>query len=252
MKGNNFFCILLLLEMMSITATPVMAIQTGLYNWAFSVDGLTYEQQLDSTGNPINSFNILPEVFDVDSFDQSTGLGTISWTTSGSGAHTFIAFFDHEIDEMLNTYFNEFGTTNGNLSTGQSWEIDEPGQGSSCTGDIYLHVSTEGLDNKNFNGNKYSADDVSMAMGWNFILTPDEIATVSLILSDIRPSSGFYISQTDPETGAIASFDYSPQYTIYFSSTLRIQPSTPVPVPPTIFLMGMGLTGLVGIRIKRK
>lgn len=59
-----------------------------------------------------------------------------------------------------------------------------------------------------------SADDVSMALGWNFSLAEGETATITLELADVAPSiSCLYLSHTDPDSGG---------YTIYYSSTLDI------------------------------
>lgn len=145
-------------------------------------------------------------------FNNTTGLGTISVELSGIGTHFVGLFVDHEIDEAVNTFFNEFGLP-VNLPAVQSWEIDEPGF---LFGDIYDNFT--GSDNTvslldNSNGVPASSpDDVSMAHGWNLILAAGETATVTFLLSDSPPGSGFYLGHHDDESDE----------SVYFSSSLRI------------------------------
>ena len=63
-----------------------------------------------------------------------------------------------------------------------------------------------------------------MAMGWDFSLAPDETGEVTFLLSKTMPTSGFYLTHTDPE-----SFIPGTQIpvSIYFSSSLRITGNVP-------------------------
>ena len=245
-KKGRLYSIILILAFFVFSALPVQATPV-LWDWAFNVDG-TVEYNFSN-------------VFGVDygdDFDDLTGLGELEWTTDVAGDHSFIAFFDHEIDENINTYFNEYGTVHNKsvLPVGQSWEIDEPGY---IFGDIYQNTtgwdgfdysSPIGLDNYN-NVDSSWPDDVSMAMGWDFGLGEGEYATISLVVSDDisdMPTSGFYLSQTDPDS----------EYSIYFSTALEITGNSPapgpgpsIPEPSTLFLMGLGLAGLFGVQRRR-
>ena len=159
------------------------------------------------------------------------------------GMHRFIGFFDHEIDEAINTYFNEYGEAIDTPDVKQSWEIDEPGY---VFGDIYQNVLAGSLDNTN-SVPAPTPDDVSWAMGWDFTLDAGETATVTLALAVSPPAvppSGFYLAQIDPDS----------HETIYFSSTLNIEGCTPppaVPEPGTFVLLFFGVAGLAGFK-KRK
>jgi hypothetical protein len=198
----------------------------ALFDYGFNIDGTT-----TLNGAP------LPSAIDASGFDFSTGLGSIGITVSGTGAHSVTGFFDHEIDEPINTFFNETGSTTGAPAAGQSWEIDEPGF---ANGDIFENFQAGALDNgigTSVYGDTTFPDDVSMAVGWDFVLALGEQAMITFALVDMRPSSGFFLEHNDPDS----------QESIFLSSTLGISPVvSAIPVPAAIWLFGSGLLGLIG------
>jgi len=204
--------------------------------------------------------SLTPAGIDDSAFDFATGLGTITSTVSGAGDHTVLGFFDLEIDEAVNTFFNEGGNPVGTPAAGQSWEIDEPGFGSSSgyIGDIFDNFAASDaatgslLDGRvffdGFSGTTLfdfggQLDDVSMATGWDFSLLADEIATITFSLTEAAPG-GFYLEQFDPDS----------QESVFLSSTLDIQGGggpgpMPLPEPGTLVLL---ITGLLGIGLQRR
>jgi hypothetical protein len=202
-----------------------------LFDWGFYVDGTTYcllgpcDFDVDDIGN-INGPEDLPPFIDTSNFDFDTGLGSIGITLSNRGSHSVVMFVDHDIDFDLNGFLNETGFTNGSPESGETWEIDEPGNGSGQDGsagfpyfgDIFFDNFLDGLpDNRAF----YDAiddqtltppDDVSMAMGRDFRLVEGESATMDFLLRDASIPQGFHLVQRDPDSDV----------NIYFSSSLDI------------------------------
>lgn len=215
-----------------------LSAQATLYGYSLNVDGAVTDVMLD----PFTPMDPVPAGVDASLFDTGSGLGSITAQITGAGDHTFDAFFDHEVVETVNTYFNESGAANnlGDLAAGQSWEIDEPGW---VFGDIYDNFVDSTLDNTN-SVPAGSEDDVSMAMGWDFSLAAGETATITLTLSELMPTAGFFLSHYDQMT----------DYRIYFSSALDITGGgTTVPEPSALVLMAIGLAGLsAGRRAARK
>lgn len=205
-----------------MVSTPAPAAVISLFEYAFNIDGTV-------TTTPA------PAVVSLGGFDTATGLGTVTVSLSGPGSHYVGMFSDHEIDEAINTFFNEYGATLGTPAAGQSWEIDEPGY---VFGDIYNNFLASALDGTN-GVPVGSPDDVSMAMAWSFILGVDETATLSFVVSQTAPTGGFYLWHTDPGSPA----------DLYLSSSLNVrQGGGQIPEPATFGLVGLSLLGLWGSR----
>ena len=244
----------LMILIFSLYAGGGYAANIDLYGgWAVNIDGVVTDSLFN---DPI------PSNVDISAFNESTGVGSILVNlTAPLGAHSVDFFFDHEIDESINTYFNENGSASGSLVSGQSWEIDEPGYGSGRDGDgnvlyfgdIYWNLddsdkNTSYFDNQifydwyddqslvNSDGSTPVKDDVSVAMGWNFNLGLDEMAIISMFVSVDQPGSGFYLAHDDLDSGD----------SIYFSSSLSIiSAAAPVPAPSTLLLLIIGMLGIV-------
>lgn len=226
-----------------------------LFDWAFNVDGITVDSLTLSGFSgyytpAAGDLAALAATFDLSGFDFSTdpgtgggglggGLGTISISLAGAGSHFVGAFFDHEITEAGNTFFNEDSAAVGAPAAGQSWELDDP-----FLGDIFFNlldsadvVPGSALDNMN---QAPTGADVAMAMGFEFVLATGEQAVIDLVISGITPSSGFYLSHTDPDS----------LMTLYLSGTLDIR-AIVTPEPGTVLLLGLALAGVGAARQRR-
>lgn len=130
--------------------------------------------------------------------------------TNTSGAPlagiTFVSLVDAEIDETLNTFFNEYAETDGALAANQSYEVDEPGF---AFGDIFDNARAAALDGTNAVP-QASPDDVSMALAFAIPqLLPGQIARFELLLSEDGDAlGGFRIRQrdVDPRSSTVITF----------------------------------------------
>lgn len=223
---------------LALGAAPAQATVINLFEYGLHIDG-------------VNSFatDPLPGGVAAGGFDFASGLGSLSVTVSGASDHNVIAYFDHEIDQTVNTFFNELGGTGGALGAGQSWEIDEPGF---LFGDIYDNWQAGSLDNSNALDIAENADDVSMALGFDFTLAASQTAVVTFFLDVINNAPAFFLTQFDPDS--IAAQLAGPNQ-LFFWATLEIrgdeEPPTGVPEPGTLLLLAGGLLALARVRRTR-
>lgn len=225
---KKVYGVFIVLAFLGISVTPATALSI-LQDWAFYIDGDVYEYWMGDS---------MP----VDGSLDNDGMGTLTWSSDVQGDHTIIAFFDFEISEASNTFFNEFADYSGTPMAEQMWEMDEP-----FWGDIYYNAIDGQLDNTNEVPQGFE-DDVSFALGWSFTLLENEEATISYVLSDILPDTGFYLSQTD-----VNSLE-----SIYFTSTLSVDSANvpgpspaPVPEPSTLILFATGCV-FIGRKMSKK
>ena len=206
-----------------------------LIDWAFNIDGETYESYPGDT---------LPGGFDDTLFDWESGLGELSFLYHpvSPGSSSIVAFFDHELSPDITSFFyHDYGISSGTPSSGQTWEIDEPGY---VFGDIYFNVLSGTLDSENAVPGGLE-NDVSLALGWSFSLNENEQA---LIRWHLTPDASFLAGYTGFYLAQINELSHE---TLYFYSALDIREKGPAPVPvpepASMLLFGLGSAGAVKV-----
>jgi len=215
-----------------------------LQEWAFKLNGTIYDSF-------INAPTDLPVSFDISDFDFPTGLGTVKAAFTAPGTYDLASFFDHEMNQFVNGFMDEFGAQVGTRPTGLSFQMETPN-------DVYYNWfepfdSTHPLQNAVEFGpaqdgtglppGVQTPNDQSMALGWNFTLAAGEIGLVTFTVGFAAPS-GFYLQQSDPGFVGTGPDDPSADPgSIYFSSDLNVQPAG-VPEPSAILLLVAGLVSL--------
>ena len=177
---------------------------------------------------------------------DSNGLGALTWQFTNNTAGTLtdvslFGFLDGDIDQTVNSYFNEYGeyvSVNGTGSgdaAPDSWEIDEPGY---VFGDIYDNLMVGKLDNSN--GVPAGAeDDVSLALGFDLgNILAGETWTLSFFVST-ENIGGLFHGDADSGTG------------VYVNGAVSMQQGAAVPEPSTWLAFLLGLTGLSLVQRKR-
>lgn len=228
-----------LVAIVGLSASQASATTVELFEWALNIDGAMYGSSFGGT---------VPAYVNTAAFDFTTGLGQITMTYNpGAGSHNVIGFFDLEIDEAINTFFNEYGSTLFAPSAGQSWEIDEPGY---LFGDIFSNVMAGTLDNTNAVP-VGSPDDVSVALGWDFALAANQYALITYRVRYVPPEvitvAGPGILLTHNDTQSLGS--------VLYDSTLTIRETGEWVIPEPVTMAGtlMGLAAVAGyVRRRRK
>jgi len=254
----------------ALLATGLLSISTSanaipvLFDWGFNIDGI-FADAFDPTLQP--------------GVETSAGFfdgayGTVTATVTGTGAHTVGAYFNYDLGPFefgFQDPWDETGAVSGTAAAGpnltQSWEIDDSGAGAFDAfgnpiyfGDIVPNFfDNQALDNEAFYdgfsnvnyGDLLGGDadglgsDVAMAMMWDFVLAPDEIAVIDFILAPVAAGGGLALTQAD-----LSSPD-----TIVLTSNLVVnrpdEPPVPVSAPTTLALMGIGL-GVLGVGRRRR
>jgi hypothetical protein len=208
------------------TPSPALAGPITLQQVLFNLNGSTY----------LNTYAV--PGLDSSLFNATLGLGTLQLTfhPGAAGTYFFDVFFDHQLHAQLN---NEFSFVGGAPGPGRSWQIDVP-----STGNILANTLANTLDNTDHVNGGGSHNDVSIALGFNFILSANEFAVITVNARQTQPPGGFYLEQVD--------FD-SPDF-LFVTEAFSIQQGPPaaVPEPASLTLLMVGVASLTGSTLVRR
>jgi len=196
-----------------------------LWDWSVNIDGTTF--------NP----PALPGSVNAAGFDFGTGLGTMT-LTFGPGTHFAGIYLYIYFDSGYGDLSNGYGGTAGSAPPGVTYQLADPNLGV-----LWTNFSSNTLDGSNSVAT-YSAPPASCCeVGWGLIDTFDVASglsgTLSFTVSQAQPVTGFYLFNTDNDTG---ESDY---LTVSFFS------GTTIPEPGTWLLVVSG-AGLVLLGRRRK
>ena len=149
-----------------------------------------------------------------------------------------------EIDESINTFFNELAAVNGVLAAGQNFEADEPGF---LFGDIFTNLQNGQLDGTNAFP---PSDDVSMAISFDIALLAagDSVVFEYLVSEDGDTLGTFSMTQSDTDPGSDTLITFSAQSS---ATGPGPGPGQPIPEPSGAALFAAGCL-LVGHRLGRR
>jgi len=223
----------LLLTIASVS--PLLADTTKLQSILTNVNGV---QTTNFTG------------YNSGGFDQTTGLGTLTFVVNGAGPSFFDVFFDHQLSLP---FYNEFGSVVGAPAAGQTYEI-----GDSFASNIYPDVQAGGAlantnslagQTSNFNNACVGAacnGDFAAALGFAFTIAAGQQELITLNVSHTDPGSGLRLEDTHPVDGANPNAQF-----LFISGSAVSQPIgvSGVPEPAsTAFLVVVLAILLVALR----
>jgi len=237
-----------IVKLLSLAVFSLSIVQAApvLQDFAINVNGVFTDGDFTVAG------------IDATLFNQTTGLGTLTFNYSPGAAGTYFVdfFFDHSLHL---TFYNEYGAIGGSAPAGTTYQIDNSFSDANRTGTIFANAQNNALDNTNHvpgstsnftnscgaNGggavNASCNNDVAMAIGFSFTLAAGDAETITVSVTSTNPG-GFYLEQLDPD---------SPSQIFLTGNAVGGTPVTGIPEPADWSLALTGLFGLLALRTKR-
>lgn len=222
--------------------------QPYLNEIALTTDGSTYDYQ-----QPISAITV-PGV--TSTLNTSTGLGTITYTSTAEGSQYFGLFLDIDNDLTHSTAFEDEGSASGTPLGGETWEIGDAQR--TALNNIYNDAANNSLPDKNtINAAGYQPPvnkpngDVSFGLGFDFDNAVAGTETITITSSLTAPTSGFYLEQENIQD--VANGDDQPNY-LYARESFTPEGQTGQGTVPdggsTFSALVMSLTALTGLKYR--
>ena len=175
----------------------------GLADWCVNLNG-----DINTACNGAGGGGVSPGggTISLSSFDTTLEPGTNSLgkivVTLVPGMSQYVSFYaDYDVDYASLGSFQDYGTVNGAPPSGVTYELDDPN-----SSNIFSDFAGNTLMNTNNVGTGVLPPnvccDVSWALGIGGINVPSGgSGTVTFGVSTVQPTSGFYLQQTNIDTG---------------------------------------------------
>jgi hypothetical protein len=222
------------------------------------LDGSVYELGVANPPGAVDLSGFSPTNFGSPGSGYN-GLGTIRVNLAGGGSHTVVVYFDHDINNLANGAFNEYGVATGALPAGFSWQLGDPNDISVNPTDIWEQASFGNLLNRNDVGTPAPPPniccDVAMAEGITVNLASNQTAVLTFTTSQTRPDTAFYLSQFDVPGLTDNPPDLTRGDAVYLHASLDVTTTrggSDTPEPGTIVLLLSGLGVVAFARGRRR
>lgn len=255
MKLSNGLLAGLALLLLVTCAPRAFAQNTSLQDAAFNANGTFIDGGDSNFSSEVSAANI-----DLSGYNLTSGLGTITFTTTSSG------FFDAGFSLPVSTpSYNEFAAAQGTLGSTESWEIDDADIDADATlfGNNLLNNTLNGKNTALAGASDYLGteacygqtkcnSDVIVALGDSFIIAnPGDEEVITILVSQTNNGGGFYLDQTHPADG-----DNPTEQDVYYSLTAKEQsgntPPPPVVPEPSSWLLVLTGLGAGAARLRRR
>jgi hypothetical protein len=256
---------LTILAMMLLALSIPASADVGLNDWCTNLNGsISVCNFLSASSVNVNTSAFDKTLEGFRSTDPTTGpfpngLGSITFMI-GTGLQYASVYMDYDVDYSTLGSFDDAGSTSVTTpSATQSWELNDPNlylASSNPSGLVLFDhfgngslPSTNSVDQTTCQANAPAACDVAWALAESLNVDSSLYSggTVTFTVSTTKPTSGFYLQQTNQGDGVGGGGDI-----IYLSDTVNLTPvsSGPtVPEPSSVVLFG---TLLAGARFLRK
>jgi len=206
---------------------------TAMADWCFNNNG-----DINTACNGAGAGFTAGSTFDATLEPGTNNLGSTSFLLA-AGQYAD-AYMDYDLDFASFGSFQDYGSTNGTLPAGVSWEMDDPN-----VSNIFSDFAANALNGVNNVGTPGGPPSVCCDVSWALGVKNETAAAelVTFTVSATAPTSGFYLQQTNFDVGN----------SIYLSETVTPEGTTsPVPEGSTLNLVLSGVGAFAFVALGRR